>query len=265
MAWYPVKYKPDMLEIIASSTPFDYSKLESESEIIPQYSFHGSKIEHLTSTAVLTVGDRAFEGCNGLDFINLPHCTSVGQYAFSCERAVDRTVENPYRAVDIYLNDVVTIGAYAFYNYGGCDDIAELIFPACTSVNQNAFAASSTFFLTVKSIILPSVTYVGASAFQRVVAETIQIGNSSQEYTGLRSAMSTPLANATVTNLIMYPKTPPGLSTNAGLGNGATISHIYVPDGTDPDSGKTYVQLYKDANRWSNYASIIDSISNMPT
>ena len=240
MPWFPVKYKPDMLEIIASSTPFDYSKLESESEVIPQYSFHGSKIENLSSKAVLTVGDRAFEGCTEMRFINLPNCTSVGQYAFSCGRTTYAD------SIDVYLPSVVTIGAYAFNNFKGTDSTADLIFNSCTYVGQNAFAHTSASPLTVRSFQFPAVQTFGGSAMSRVIAETVDIGEN------CTSLGSSPLANATITNLIVRAADPPTLGSSAGLGTGATITHIYVPSGS--------VSTYKSANRWSAYASIIEAI-----
>jgi hypothetical protein len=240
MPWYPVKYKPDMLEIIASSTPFDYSKLESESEIIPQYSFHGSKIENLSSSAVLTVGDRAFEGCTEMRFINLPNCTSVGQYAFSCGRTTYAD------SVDVYLPRVVNIGANAFNNFRGTDSTADMIFYLCTYVGQSAFAHTSSYPLTVRSLQFPAVEIFGSSSMTRIIADTVDIGEN------CTSMGSTPLANSTVTNLIVRATTPPTLGSSAGLGNNANITHIYVP--------ADYVNTYKSASRWSSYASIIEAI-----
>lgn len=244
MAWLPPKYRPDMLEIMASSTPFSYSELMSDSEVIPQYSFHGSKIEYLSSSAVLTVGDRAFEGCTEMKFINLTKCTSVGQYAFSCGRTtyVD--------SVDVYLPLCTNIGANAFNNFRGTDNTADMIFPACTYVGQNAFSHTSSYPLTVRSLQFPAVVTFGSSSMTRIIADTVDIGEN------CTSMGSTPLANSTVTNLIVRATTPPTLGSSAGLGSNATITHIYVPSEAVSD--------YTDSTnypRWAAYSSIISAIS----
>lgn len=256
MAWFRVDVPPsggggsmpDQIAKIAQGTTFDYSELETKTVTIPQYVFHGSQIRDVESTDVITVQDRAFEGCTNLRKINLPNCTSIGSYAFACNRTTYAST------VSINLPAVTNISAYAFNGFYGTDNTSEIAFPACTYIGQYAFQHTSSNPLTIKSLSFPVVTQMGGSSFVRIIAETLDIGEN------CTSMGSTPLANATVTNLIIRATTPPTLGTNAGLGNGASIAHIYVPDGTDPVSGKTYVQIYKDANRWSQYASYIEAI-----
>lgn len=230
----------DQIATIALGTEFDYFELETETETIPQYLFHGSMIRDVESVDVITVQDRVFEGCSNLRKINLPNCTSIGQYAFSCNRTTYAGT------VSINLPALQTIGAYAFNGFYGTDNTAEVVFPACTYVGQYAFQHSSSNPLTVKSLSFPAVTQMGGSSFVRIIAETLDIGEN------CTSMGSTPLANATVTNLIVRATTPPTLGTNAGLGNNANITHIYVP--------ADYVNTYKNTSRWSSYASIIEAI-----
>ena len=250
MAWFNANPSdiPDQLPILNRTTAWAYSTLNTKTDKIPPYVFYGSAISSVSSTDVVEVKEHAFDKCSGLGLINLPYCTDIGQYAFQCNRV--STQQDPV-SVDIYLNSVQSIAANAFYNFGGTDDTAEIVLNNCTYIGNNAFAGTTSYPLTVKSFFLPVLTTLGQSAFQRVTAETIEIGNDNQDYTGV-GTMATPLANATVTNFILHQTTPPTLSSSYGLGNNATITHIYVPSSAVND--------YKTANRWSSYASSIEAI-----
>lgn len=248
MAWFrcggPSGGGIDQIATIALGQEFDYFELETETDTIPQYIFHGSLIRDVESTDVITIGDRAFEACSNVRRINLPNCRTIGQYAFACNRTTYASL------ISINLPNVETIGAYAFNGFYGSDATAELTFPACTYVGTYAFQHSSNNMLRVKSITLNAVTQMGSSAFVRVIADEITIG------ADCTSLGSTPFANANVTDLIILADTPPTLGTSAGLGNNASISNIYVPDSA--------VATYQSANRWSQYAAIIKSINNRP-
>lgn len=247
MAWFrcggPSGGGVDQIATIALGQEFDYFELETETDLIPQYIFHGSLIRDVESTDVITIGDRAFEACSNLRRINLPNCTSIGQYAFACNRTTFAST------VSINLPSVENIGASAFNGFYGTDSTADLSFPACTYVGQYAFQGTQNNPLTVKSMSFPLVERMGGSSFVRLIATTLDIGPN------CTTLGSTPLANATVTNLIVRATTPPTLGTNAGLGNNANITHIYVP--------ASAVEDYKDDQnypRWAAYSSIIEAI-----
>lgn len=250
MAWFQVDVRSaqpspsvDQLAMIAGSTPFDYSDLNTEVTAIPQYMFYGcTSINDIISSYVTSVGGNAFNGATKVGSISLPNCTSVGAGAFSCGRS-----GTDAQIVSIDLRSCTSMNNGAFLEFGANDATAELSFPALTTMGTTVFSANSaTKAMTVKSISLPAVTSMGSNCFNRLVAETVDIG---ENCTNLGS---TPFANATVTNLIVRNTTPPTLGSSAGLGNGANITHIYVPEGS--------VETYKQTNRWSAYASIIEKI-----
>lgn len=58
--------------------------------------------------------------------------------------------------------------------------------------------------------------------------------------------------NSTIKQLTCYGTTPPVLGSNNVFSGVSTLEHIYVP--------ASAVDTYKAANRWSNYASIIEAI-----
>lgn len=245
MAWFrcgePSGSNIDQIATIALNQEFDYAELDSNSDKIPQYVFYGSKIRDVISADVVTVGAHAFDSCNYLRQIYLPNCETVEAQAFTCSRT---TYAN---SVSIYLPKCKSIGSSAFQDFRGVDTSAELEFPLCESVGSSAFAGTSANQLTVKSMDFSSVKAVGGSAFQRVIADTIIIGSAC--YT----MNSTPFAYASVGDLIILAASPPTLATSAGLGSNAVITNIYVPDAS--------VTTYQQANRWSNYSSIIKPYS----
>ena len=238
----------DQIATIALGQEFDYFELETETETIPQYLFHGSMIRDVESVDVLTVQERAFEGCTNLRKINLPNCTRIGSYAFACNRT---TYAN---SIQINLPAVQNIGTSAFASFYGVDSSAELSFPACTYVGQYAFQGTLNNPFTCKSIEFPQVTNMGGSSFTRLIADTVDIGATCS------SMGATPFGNATINKLIVRATTPPTLATNNGLGSGANITQIYVPDSA--------VNTYKDSTnypRWAAYGAIISPLSDLPS
>ena len=103
--------------------------------------------------SVTSIGDKAFDGCDGLTSIEIPNSvTSIGSDAF----------DNCYGLTSIEIpNSVTSIGNYAF-RY--CDGLTSIEIPnSVTSIGGGAFEGC--FGLT--SITIPnSVTSIGWSAFE---------------------------------------------------------------------------------------------------
>lgn len=243
--------RPDAPTLIAGNTEFNYSALMSTSETIPQNMFNGcTVIQNVESPYVKTVGANAFAGATKLKYISLPNCTQVGAAAFSCQRSV--SADKAYVKID--LPKCTTMGTRAFYKFGASDATAELEFPELTQIGSDCFSAdgSSTAF-TIKSIKLPKLAEAGSTAFQRMTAETIDIGDTCTQLN------TTPLAYANVTNFICRATTPPALGSSAGLGgSNMTLTNIYVPDAALSD--------YTDNTnypRWAKHAALMHPLSDI--
>ena len=120
---------------------------------IPPYTF--SNKTGLTGTliipdSVITIGERAFTGCNNIDTLIIGNSvTSVGQYAFNGCTGLDSLVIG---------NAISTIGQYAFY---GCTSLKGAISIADT-IGDRAFYNCS----GINSLILrEGVKYIGSESF----------------------------------------------------------------------------------------------------
>jgi len=246
---YELARRPDVPSLISGNTAFDYSDLKSSSTTIPQNMFNGcTNVNNVESPYVTTVGASAFEGATKLKYISLPNCTQVQGNAFAC----GRTGSTDQGFVMINLPKCTQFGNSAFNGFGADDNTAELEFPEVTTMGSSVFAASSnTTRMVVKSIKLPKLQTTGSTAFQRVVATTIDIGENCTQLN------TTPLANATVTNFICRATTPPALGSSAGLGgSNMTLTNIYVPDASLND--------YKDTTnypRWAQHSALMHPLS----
>ena len=126
--------------------------------------------------SVTSIGERAFEGCDGLISIVIPNSvTSIGNKAFySCDGLTSINIPNSVTAigngafegcigltsVDI-SNSVTSIGRYAFFS---CEGLTSIVIPnSVTSIGNYAF-----FWCTgLTSIVIPnSVTSIGNEAFK---------------------------------------------------------------------------------------------------
>lgn len=246
--------RPDVPTLIAGSTAFDYSALMSKSATIPQNMFNGcTVVQDVESPYVTTVGANAFAGATNLKYISLPNCTQVGAAAFSCQRTGTSSA-GAWKNVKIDLPKCTQMGTRAFYKFGASDATAELEFPELTQIGSDCFSADgSTTAFTIKSIKLPKLVEAGSTAFQRMTAETIDIGSSCTQLN------TTPLAYANVTNFICRATTPPALGSSAGLGGtNMTLGAIYVPDAALSD--------YTDNTnypRWAKHAALMHPLSDI--
>ena len=179
------------------------------------------------------IGEYAFKDYSRSDdpitTFNFPNLEAVGQYAF--QRAKLQCVLDMPKLKTVYNNAFQEV-----YMSG-------LNVPLLETIGANAFGSSWVGF----DVELPSIVSIGNNAFYNFGSENFTIGEN------CTSIGNTIFGGNGVTNLYVLATTPPTL---AGEFRGGTsgVQHIYVPE----DS----VEDYKAASIWSNYASIIEGISN---
>ena len=183
-----------------------------------------------------SVGNYAFDGCSSLTTIDLPVCMSVGQYAFNscsslttidlpaCTSVGDNVFYNCSSLTSIYLPVCTSVGGSAFQN---CSALTTIDLPVCTSVDDDAFYYCS----SLTTIDLPVCTSVGTYAFYGCSSLTTVI---------LRNTSGV----VTLSNSNAFSRTSSSLS-------------IYVPD--------SLVSSYKTATNWSTYADKIKPLSELPS
>ena len=166
----------------SSSTVGVYSKSPkySGNVVIPE-----SVNYNETTYSVTSIGDRAFDGCNGLTSVTIPNSiTSIGGYAFSGCNSIEKltllcpTVSSWFSGntsiKELILGDSVTSIRYRAFE--GCSGLTSVtISNSVTSIGERAF--SSCIGLT--SVTIPnSVTSIGKSAFEGCTSLTsVTIGN----------------------------------------------------------------------------------------
>lgn len=124
---------------------------------------------------VTTIGDYAFEYCDGLTSVTIPNTVkSIGVYAFGyCTKLISVTIPNSVRTIGDYAfsgcsgltsvtipNSVITIGKSAFF---GCISLTSVTIPnSVTTIGNDAFHVCS----SLKSITLPnSITTIESQTF----------------------------------------------------------------------------------------------------
>ena len=137
--------------------------------------------------SVTSIGDYAFQGCNGLTSVTIPNSvTNIGDHAF--DGCSGLPIENNIRYADTYLIKVIdkTLPTYTikagtrFIGSGafdGCTGLTSIDIPnSVTSIGSLAFSGCS----GLTSIEIPnSVTCIGGGAFQNCTSLTsITIPNS---------------------------------------------------------------------------------------
>lgn len=235
--------------------------LNSEATNIRQYAFYNCWFSHINLTHITSISSYAFytsNGSNGVRTqIRLPNCKTIGEYAFKDYSRSDA-------AIDVLdLSNVETVAQYGFQR---AKIWTKLVLPKCKSVGNNAFQECSfggsgleapmletigerafhSNYIT-PDVELPSVKTIANYAFDHTSSVNFTIGPNCT-YIG-----NTIFGSAGVTNLYVLAETPPTLAGPFKSGN-TGVQHIYVPNGCG--------EAYRTANVWSNYASIIEEISN---
>ena len=111
---------------------------------------YGSEVKVLDSKYILNIAGYKFYG-SGLTTINLPECTSIGEYAF--QYCTSLTTVN--------LPKCTSIGGYAFYS---CTNLTTVDLPKCTSIRSYTFSSCT----NLTTVILSNnqvVTLMHPSAF----------------------------------------------------------------------------------------------------
>ena len=182
-------------------------------------------------------------------------------------KAIYRCVVERNMTVDFEIPDGTTsIGDSAFRTLQG---LTSVVIPnTITSIGVNAFHTTG-----LTSLDVGNVTSIGATAFQNCFSlETIILGNSlatigtSAFYNTKPKTIDIPATITSIGSSAFYPANamvkvigraaaPPTLGA-AALGVTSKTFPIYVPDGS--------VATYKTTSGWSDYASRIFSINDMP-
>lgn len=253
----------DLMELLASASETIYGTdiieltddtVRTESTVIPTYIGQNKAISKVSFAEILEVRQYAFYRAIKLTNIDLPKCTTIGNYAF-CNIPYNEASD-----VTINLPKVVTIGSNAF---DGSKVAGNISLPDCETISSNAFASCSkligidlpkvktigTYAFSLCSITadvnLPLVETIGESAFSRGINCTnFVIG---PNCTSIETKV---FYDADVVNLYVQATTPPTFGGNFGYD--AHVTHIYVP----ADS----VATYKAASGWSSFANIIEAI-----
>ena len=137
----------ELAVIYRGSKYYEYSNRYQGNVVIPASVSYSGKTYPVTS-----IGERAFNGCDGLTSITIGNSvTSIGNSAFSgCDGLTSVTIPN----------SVTSIGSGAF---GGCSGLTSVTIPnSVTSIGSGAFGGCS----SLTSIEIPnSVTSIGEFAF----------------------------------------------------------------------------------------------------
>lgn len=219
-------------------------------ESIAAYSFYSyTKLTSLTAPNVKTVGGYACYGATGLTgALDLPLCTSVGDYGFYACRGIE----------SLSIPNVTSVGTYAFVQ---CYKLPILDAPNLTTMGTYAFGGNSTYKMAFKSMNLPKLTAVPASALtycasmtELVLPECTSVGNSSlTNWTNLKyvdlpkctSILNYGLRNnGKLATLILRSETMCTLS-NYALNSTAIFNgngHVYAP--------RALVESYQTATNW---------------
>ena len=150
------------------------------------------------------------------------------------------------RTIDSFVDDTLTsVGNYAFYD---CRSLTSVDLPAVTSIGASAFENCA----ALTSVNIPVVTSVGNDSFSSCASLT------SIELQSVTFFGSMSLSYCLSLRKLIIRNTS-GVAT-LDAGNVFTNTNnviIYVPD--------ALVDSYKSASRWSNYASRIKGLSDLPT
>lgn len=180
MAWLNIKFGDNYF-----SSPHEANPLTNGKHLF----LNGVEIKDLViPEGVSTIGDFAFDGCEGLTSVKIPNgVTSIGYGAFSyCNGITNINIPN----------SVTSINHLAFE---GCTGLTSVSIPnSVTDIGENVFAGCSNLYSlelsqainhikrysffdcsSLKSIIIPnSVTMISGSAFQNCISlKSLTIGN----------------------------------------------------------------------------------------
>ena len=220
---------PDELDSIITEEECEIAAQELSNII------YGSEVKVLDSKYILNIAGYKFYG-SSLTTIDLPKCTSIGDYAFS----------NCTSLTTIDLPECTFINSYAFSD---CTSLTTVNLPECYSIGSNAFSSCT----SLTTIDLPKCTSIGSNAFENCTnLATIDLPECTtlgyQAFLNCTNLTTVNLSNNQVVTL-----------KNINAFNNSAISrrtgYIYVPD--------NLVDSYKTATNWYTYANQIKPISEL--
>ena len=208
-----------------------------------------------TAYSVTSIGNYAFEGCDGLTSVTIPNSlTSIGYAAFFCCSGLT-SVTIP--------NSVTSIGDYAF---GGCSGLTSVtIGNSVTSIGEMAFYYCS----GLTSVTIPnSVKSIGLGAFKDCSGLTsVTIGNSVKSigqsaFNGCSGLTSVTIGNSVesiwygafancpeLLDVYCYAEKVPSTDRNAFDGSYPEYVTLHVPDAS--------IDSYKATAPWSVFVNIV--------
>lgn len=224
---------------------------------IYEYAFAGSSIKTMSFPKCTYIGDYAFKDCSAIrdgSQIVLPAIDIIGSNAFN-------GFGGPNNRATIDISNVRIIKDHAFYSPGylwnnKIDGVLDL--PKCEVIENSGFAAygSSLANMQITRVNLPSIVSIGEQAFRAIEAPDtfeLHIGPNCEFIGG--NILYMPNINNHKGSIYVEALTPPvledGFSTSVGSPDWYP-EHIYVPYPS--------VQAYKEASKWSYYASLIEAI-----
>lgn len=206
--------------LFASSTPSSLKNLTvtKTMDIHDEMFRDEASLEAVTFTQpILTIGNRAFEGCASLRTFNIPETTEeIGEYAFaSCSSLKSISIPNGVT----HLKD---------YTFSGCSSLESATIPSTlTQVGQYAFYNCS----SLTSLNLPSrITYIGDNALYNCRSlETLVIPFLSNRRTDTPKSLEYIIGSfydSSIKNLtVLYGKT---LADSAFM-NFSTLTNVILP------------------------------------
>ena len=250
-AWedeYGVKYSPDGKRLLKGSEKINgrHYKIKKGVIVVCNAAFIFSDLLGVSiPDGVITIGDRAFSGCDRLTSIRFPKSlSSIGYLTFSgCGSLTSIRFPKSLTAIPNYAiiggdrlipfpQSLVTFGDFAF---SGCDRLASIQLPdRLATIGDYAF--SECYRLT--SITLPnSVTTIGNSAFYGCALTSITIPDSVSEIKGNVFRSCRPLKSINVSQRNRHYSSIDGVLYNKGLTkiisfpSGKNIDSWHLPDG----------------------------------
>lgn len=190
----------------------------------------------LTSYAnsnVTSIYAYTFQNCSALTTVSFPSATSIGNYAFTYCSALT-TADFPA---------ATTIGGSAFRD---CYALTTVSFPAATQIGSSAFRGC--YALTTVSF--PVATSIGAHVFYGCSALT------TADFPAVTSIGANAFYDCSALTSLILASTSMA-SCGISIFNNASNAIAYVNDALVSD--------YKAATNWSQYASRIKGISELPS